>query len=236
MTIIGIYGIENRVEHKWYVGKSINLYKRLGGHIDRLRRGDHPLLDLQADYNRLGHGAFEVYVLEFCDLNVLNKRECFWIKEKDAVKNGYCTSTGGYSANGVKHSEEAKRKQSEAQKGHVVSQETRNKISQSNKGRDAGFGGHHHTDEAKEKIAQAKRGVPMSQSVKDAVSKANKGKTPVNRKKVICIDTGEIFLSVRLAGQSVGGSGSALSGALTRGKTYKGYLFKYLDDNEREAS
>lgn len=33
MTIIGIYGIENRIENKWYVGQSINLYKRLGGHL-----------------------------------------------------------------------------------------------------------------------------------------------------------------------------------------------------------
>lgn len=236
MTIVGIYGIKNCTENKWYVGQSNNVYKRLGAHTDRLRRGDHPLLELQADYNRLGRDSFEVYVLEFCDLEKLNERECFWIKEKDAVKNGYCTSTGGYSASGIKMSEETRRKMSETRKGHIVTQETRDKISQSNKGRNSGFGGHHHTEEVKEKIAQSKRGIARPQYVIDAMNNATKGKPAHNRREVICIDTGEIFPSVRLAGQSVGGSGSGLSGSLSHNTTYKGYLFKYVDDIESEAS
>lgn len=233
MNIIGIYGIENRIENKWYVGQSINLYKRLGGHIDRLRRGDHPLLQLQADYDRLGRDSFEVHVLEFCDLDNLNERECFWIKEKDAVKNGYCTSTGGYGGSGVKWSEEAKCRLSERRQGHTVSQEARDKISQTNKGRKPGFGGRCHTDEVKEKIAQSKRGVPRPQHVIDTIRRANMGKIPINAMKIINVETGEIFSSIKKAADSIGVNRSSLSEALKEHRTCGGHLFAYVEEIER---
>lgn len=232
---IGIYGIENTANGMWYVGQSSNLFKRVGDHISILKRGKHENISLQNDFNMFGIDNFEVHILENCIAEKLNERECHWIKEKDSVNNGYNISTGGYSASGIKMSEETRRLLSEQRKGHIVSKETREKISKANKGRKPGFIGHKHTEEAKEKIAQAKRGISRPQSVKDAVSKANKGNIPVNRRAVMCIDTGETFESVRLAGKSVGGSGAGLSGALSRNKTYKGYVFKYLDTLEREV-
>ena len=49
------------------------------------------------------------------------------------------------------------------------------------------------------------------------------------RKKVINVDTGEVFDSIRLASESINGNSKSLAKALKRKTKYKGHNFKYYD-------
>jgi len=85
---------------------------------------------------------------------------------------------------GFKHSEETKKRMSDAQKGKKASEETRRKLSESHKGLPSGFKGKtfSHTEETKKKIGIASRGNQyckgrkLSQEHKDKVGVASRGR------------------------------------------------------------
>lgn len=132
---------------------------------------------------------------------------------------GYNQSTGGESgacgvhpsqetieklriaSTGRKRGAEELKKFSEKMRGHPVSKETREKISNSLKGKP-----HKHSQETLRKIAIA------------------------NGKPVICIETGEIFCSVADASRSIGKSYSSVWNVVAGKKiTAGGFHWKYLE-------
>ena len=82
---------------------------------------------------------------------------------------------------GRKHTEETKRKISEANKGNQyakgnkLSKETRRKMSEAKKGEKNNRFGKKHTAETKRKISEAKKGVPKSKEHRRKMSEAKKG-------------------------------------------------------------
>ena len=93
--------------------------------------------------------------------------------------------------------------------------------------------GKHHTDETKARISKAHIGKHHSDEAKKKMSKNSKGKNQGGNngksKKVICLDTSEIFQTVTSASKSVNGGAPGLSQAMKDNRPYKGYTFKYLD-------
>ena len=81
---------------------------------------------------------------------------------------------------GKKRSEETKQKISKTNKGRHRSEETKRKMSEACKGKRAGknnhFYGKHHSEEIKQKISKANKGRHHSEETKQKISKANKGK------------------------------------------------------------
>ena len=75
---------------------------------------------------------------------------------------------------GFNHTEETKKKMSDASKGIVVSEATREKISIANKGR-------RHTKESIKKMSDDRRGILKSESHKKALSISNKSKDKPDR-------------------------------------------------------
>ena len=61
-------------------------------------------------------------------------------------------------------------------KGKKLSEETRKRISEMNKGENHPFYGKHHTDEAKKKISEAHKGKHHTEDTKKKMSEARKGK------------------------------------------------------------
>lgn len=129
----------------------------------------------------------------------LNEKEIFWI---DFYKNKLCRKTynitiGGEGVVGYKVSEETrtKLKQYKGEKnsryGVTLSEETKNKISQANKGRKF-------TDEHKQKLSEAKKGTTnwlKGKKMKDVMPehydrfrKMAKGRISPNRKKVVVMN------------------------------------------------
>lgn len=110
---------------------------------------------------------------------------------------GYNISKGGMVNNGV-----------------PCKEETKQKISQANKGTNNGMYGKHHTDKEKGKISEASKRLWQNKQHREKMlevfktnrhnfekghipwNKGKKGIIPWNRKKVICIDTNEIFNSI----------------------------------------
>lgn len=127
--------------------------------------------------------------------------EIFLISEygrRDLNKGNLVNHTnGGEGIVGFKHSEETILKMKNSAKGRVISKEQRMKISNSNLGKK-------HTEESKLKISESKIGKKHSDEARLKMSMSAKGFSKEcilnaalsNGKKVIDIETGEIFNSI----------------------------------------
>lgn len=76
----GIYCIENTCNGKRYIGKSVDIEKRISQHKYSLKKNKHHNQYLQNSYDKYGKGAFKYYVLEVVeDRKHLPIKEMFWI-------------------------------------------------------------------------------------------------------------------------------------------------------------
>ena len=132
--------------------------------------------------------------------------------------------------------------------GVFCKEETKKKISQANKGIHNGMYGKHHTEKEKEKISKASKKMWNNEEHKEKMSNRMKGNPyrfkkgnipwnknkkgimiPWNRKKVICIDTNEIFNSVAEAekNKNVSNVSCCCNG---KRKSTKGLHFKFYEE------
>ena len=127
-----IYGIENMLDHKIYIGQTIrNIKKRLKEHknckISLIGRAIH----------KYGWENFICVILEECDTQEdLDATEIRWIARLNCIKpNGYNLTEGGAGNTGRIFSQETRKKLSEMNKGKKLSAETKLKLSHAMKGR-----------------------------------------------------------------------------------------------------
>lgn len=74
----GIYQIINLVNGKKYVGRSLNIKKRLAEHKSNLRKNMHPNKHLQFSYNKHGLNNFKFSVLEeACGATYINREQWY---------------------------------------------------------------------------------------------------------------------------------------------------------------
>lgn len=175
--VCGVYEIFCIVNDKIYIGSSKNLGKRLKDHINSLNRGDHDNIHLQNTFNKYGSSVFQFNIVEIVisDEVTLRKIEEGWIKSKDATNRGIgFNMTDVCSPNffeGKKHTEETKKKISEAKKGK-------------NTGENNPFFGKKHPEELIQKLAQKKLGTKFTDEQKEILklSKAHIDMSEVGHK------------------------------------------------------
>jgi group I intron endonuclease len=201
----GIYKITCSVNGKIYIGKSVNIYYRLGRHKSCAKKlvgkwyFEHALI-------KYGWESFNVEILEIFenydkerDKFKLLERESYFIKLFDSTNKtiGYniCEYSNDGSGNSrLPHSEETKEKIRQSllgRKRDPFSDEVKRKMSQSALGRPkfdetreklrkANLG-KKLSEDHKEKMRQANLGKIVSEETRKTLSEANKGK-PSNRK------------------------------------------------------
>lgn len=114
-----IYFIENTVNGKIYIGSAVDLARRWAMHRHQLKNNKHHSILLQRAWNKYGEEAFDFGVLELTDRDSLIEREQHFI---DLVQSylpvaGYNICPIAGSSLGVKQSDEARKKKSQARKG-----------------------------------------------------------------------------------------------------------------------
>jgi len=112
----GIYCFENILDNKKYIGQAQNIRNRVGKHKTNFKKDRDGCNALENAWNFYGEENFIIYVIELCDIGMLNDRETFWIKElhSHVSEHGYNISFGGDAFfRGQHHFEDSKRRISE---------------------------------------------------------------------------------------------------------------------------
>lgn len=93
--MIGVYGLYNIFNFKFYVGASKNIEERVEEHYweaGRKRKGSR----LYRAMYKFGEENFYPIILDEVDHCLLNNREVYWIDRLDSINNGYNENRRGW--------------------------------------------------------------------------------------------------------------------------------------------
>ena len=173
-----VYKIVNTLNGMIYVGQTKrNLDERMREHY---RKNITPI---DKAIHEIGRENFKAYVIEECtSQNELYEREEYWINKLNTIfPNGYNRCNGGKTSKGYKHTSESKEKMRKAREGMYL-------------GIDNPFYGKHHSEEQKAKWKKDRQGRKPSEKALEESLKAR-------QRKVVNLETGEIFNSIKEASE-----------------------------------
>lgn len=136
--MIGIYEIINLINNKSYIGSSSDISRRFLSHQSKLKNLIHPNTHLQNAWNKYGENAFEFRILEACKKDELLEKEQEWLdfyRFNNLWDLLYNIRIIVSSNLGISFSEESRKRISKAQKGKIISDSTREKMSKAAIGR-----------------------------------------------------------------------------------------------------
>lgn len=183
----GVYIIQNQETMETYVGSG-DVYRRASQHRTSLQKGIHTNHRLQEAYNR--NPNFEMVAVP-----TETRDEAFDIEQAiiDEFSNSPLLLNLSMDARipRIKHTEETKRRISEANKGRIITPEMRRKISETLTGRiepdhvrqkkSESRIGLKHSEETRRKISISNTGKVPSEETRKKLSEANKGQIPPNK-------------------------------------------------------
>lgn len=110
---VGIYCIMNTVNNKKYIGKSIDIHRRMQDHVSKLRaKSKDENRHLINSWHKHGESNFIYFVVEVTSKEMLSERELFWMMQFKCLDRDK-----GYNL------------RLDSSSGMEVSQETRDKLS-----------------------------------------------------------------------------------------------------------
>lgn len=201
----GIYLLTNLINNHLYVGKSINIEKRFVNHINTSNNPNSP------EYNYPIHRAIRKYGSENFNLSILeniepyvediaNQQEKYWIQKLNTF---YSNEHYNATLGG------------DGKLGRKLSLEERKKLSQKQKEA-------YQTTQGK--LRAKKHSIHIS-----GKNNPNYGKH-LNGKRVLCVETQQIYASARAAAKDVNRSHtSIISACLGKTKTSANFHWKYLE-------
>lgn len=178
-----IYTITNKINGKFYLGKTNNFLYRMSKHKYTLRNKIHINEHLQRAWDKYGEENFEFEILEEYDVEHLVSMEHYWCNLLDAFNynrayNIRPTHPFGKATNSIEMREKVKK----ALTGKKLSDEHKLKLSLAKKGKKL-------SDETKQKMSDSAIGKSKSTETKKRISEAKLGsnnpmfgKIPWNKK------------------------------------------------------
>ena len=249
-----IYKTTNLIDNKIYVGQ----HKANNDQFDSTYFGSGKLL-FEA-INKYGIDNFKCEILEWCEtFEELNEKEIFWIKELHATERdiGYNICTGGQGIPGLfgelnpnygkVFSEEHRRHLSESHIGvqagekHPMygkhhTEESNLKNSLAHRGENNPNYGKHLSEETKNKIGASNKLIPKEKRAMYGKHHKEDSKRKIldsnpQKRKVINIDTNEIYISIGQASRDTGIFSSSICFCCKgKYKTAGGYHWQYYDE------
>jgi len=173
MNKSGVYSIKRDSDGKAYIGQSTDVVNRIKEHLRALASGKHDNPHLQSAWALEAGWTFEV--LEECSTERLCEVEQKWIDGAWPHLFNIARQVDAPPMRGKKMTDAHKRKISEANKGRVVSVETREKIAATKRGVPRSPETIAKTSRSLKGRAAWNKGVPMREEAKLKLSKAKKG-------------------------------------------------------------
>lgn len=137
IKISGIYKIINKINGKYYVGSSDNIFRRLKNHLYELRGNRHANNKLQNAWNKYGECSFRFQILEMDDFINEEQKELNVCKIHREQTYNLCFDAIA-PMSGRCHTIQTRIKMGISQKGHPVSKTTREKLRRSRIGKYSG--------------------------------------------------------------------------------------------------
>jgi len=170
----GVYQIVCQKTGKRYIGSSKRPERRWNQHRYLLRKSTHVNNVLQDAWNACGESNFSFEILELCEDAIAKEREQWWIDSTDPALlfnlSSYSDMPPSQKGKKWNHTEAARRKMSEFQKGRkgrTLSLETRQKLSASLSGRSLSL-------EHRQNLSAAAIGKKMSDAARQKMSEKAK--------------------------------------------------------------
>jgi len=180
----GIYKITNLVNGKCYIGSTNSLKTRKNAHFSQLNENKHVNGHLQAAWNKYGKDNFSFETVEECEIENLSTLEQKWINFHKSYNDESGYNIVKYTNGRTFHSEETKRKISDAHKGKILSEETkqrmsgernhnfgkllsketRQRMSDSRKGEKNHFYGKNHSEETRKEMSKSHKGIQAGEN------------------------------------------------------------------------
>ena len=204
-----IYKITNKITGKCYIGQTIqSLQRRWYKHCH-----DNRCPALRDAIKKYGQDNFTIEVIDTATtIDELNEKEIYWISFYNSlVPNGYNLQTGG--------------------KNSRCAESTKKKLSELNRGENHPLWGTHRSQAVRDAVSNARKGIKFTDEHRKHLSESHKG--VVNEcllKKVKCVETGQIFNSIKEA-KAFCGNNNIHIGEVCRGKraTAGGYHWQYYE-------
>ena len=168
-----VYKITNTKNGKCYIGVTTQpIEKRMDQHFGKYSQ----CTLLKNAIAKHGKDAFEYDIIaRNLTEDSLIQREQFWIEFYDSMTpNGYNLVEGGGGLTGYITSDETKQKISDANKGQKRTNEAREKMSNARRGKTPWNKGKRTTEAVRKKLADAKNGKPRTNEAKRKVSEGLK--------------------------------------------------------------